>query len=849
MPKLRSGSPTDFTFSTDLFFMRRFYLHILTLVLLLSILPTRTVWAADEDVIRFATINANYRVALEEIIRRYEERNPHIKVELSIVGQEFATWIRTRVAAGGDMVPDIYNGNYTNGYDRQGRWVALDSHLEGVNRYTGKRWLDGLDAKLIERYRVDGKVYILPIDYIDIAVFYNRDLFDKLDLQLPKTWAEWIELCERVQQAGYVPIAIGGDAQAYWAGEMGWLVRLLGDAYLRNYVPMLMAQPGDWDYEQARNGDYQYRPDDLYSDMLVVVNREREFAAMRGGELDFRAPKFRRLYERLGELAQYFQPGYMGADARSATQLFYTQKAAMCLMHSGSITGIVHDFAKMKPEERFEFANFWFPPITDDPLVEGPFRGVGGGGMVLAVMQKNDPVHEQNVVDFLQFLTTPESGRLLVERTLADGQPLTGPLLIEGVDLPPELADKFDVFRGHGYEKINYRGVGDEQESVQEWVIIAQEYMGGRLSIDDFLQRYNELMLRGVDRLVRRDGLDMDPKTEDEPPIVHREKNPWNPFENGSLMLVLITTAFAVFAWVQVRSAQGPAKHRTRTAYMLLFPTVFLLAAFNYFPALSGLYHAFTEWESGRDPVFNGLDNFRQLLADDMLYVGFGNMLILLFAALIKATIVPFLAAELILYLVGDRIRYVFRTAFLLPMVVPALVGVLIWRLIYNPDMGLLNQALDMLSLSAFAANWLGDPELALGAIIGMGFPWIGAFGLLIYLAGLMGISPDIYNAYTIESTSTLRRIWHLDVPLVRGQTRLLVILTFISSVQDFQTVLIMTRGGPGMATYVPALRMYNQAFVYGHFGYGAAIGLMLFLLVLTMTVINMKVLRGEETT
>ena len=228
----------------------------------------------------------------------------------------------------------------------------------------------------------------------------------------------------------------------------------------------------------------------------------------------------------------------------------------MCPMHSGSITGIVHDFAKMKPEERFEFANFWFPPITDDPLVEGPFRGVGGG-MVLAVMQKNDPQHEQNVVDFLQFLTTPESGRLLVERTLADGQPLTGPLLIEGVELPPELADKFDVFRGHGYEKINYRGVGDEQESVQEWVIIAQEYMGGRLSMDDFLQRYNELMLRGVDRLVRRDGLDMDPKTEDEPPIVHREKNPWNPFENGSLMLVFITMAFAVFAWVQVRNALG----------------------------------------------------------------------------------------------------------------------------------------------------------------------------------------------------------------------------------------------------------------------------------------------------
>jgi len=160
--------------------------------------------------------------------------------------------------------------------------------------------------------------------------------------------------------------------------------------------------------------------------------------------------------------------------------------------------------------------------------------------------------------------------------------------------------------------------------------------------------------------------------------------------------------------------------------------------------------------------------------------------------------------------------------------------------------MGLLNQSLQSLGLAGLTANWLGDPGLALGAIIGMGFPWIGAFGLLIYLAGLMGLSADIYDAYTVESTSTLRRIWHLDIPLVMGQTRLLIILTFIGSVQDFQTVLIMTRGGPGMATYVPALRMYNEAFVYGHFGYGAAIGLLLFVLVLAMTVVNLMIFKEE---
>ena len=131
--------------------------------------------------------------------------------------------------------------------------------------------------------------------------------------------------------------------------------------------------------------------------------------------------------------------------------------------------------------------------------MEGPFRGVGGGGMVLAVMQKHDPAHERNVIDFLQFLTTPESGRLLVEKTLADGQPLTGPLLIEGVELPGDLAEKFAVFKGHGYEKVNYRGLSDEQESVQEWVVIAQEYLRGRLPLGEVLAPVIRCLEEGIE--------------------------------------------------------------------------------------------------------------------------------------------------------------------------------------------------------------------------------------------------------------------------------------------------------------------------------------------------------------
>jgi len=92
------------------------------------------------ETIRFATVNANYRAALEELAARYEELHPGVKVELSIVTEEFATWIRTRMAAGGDMVPDIYNANFTPGFGELGRWVDLGPYLEDASPYTGTRW-------------------------------------------------------------------------------------------------------------------------------------------------------------------------------------------------------------------------------------------------------------------------------------------------------------------------------------------------------------------------------------------------------------------------------------------------------------------------------------------------------------------------------------------------------------------------------------------------------------------------------------------------------------------------------------------------------------------------------------
>ena len=828
---------------------KNFSKNIITILFIICVTLNASASKLEKkDKIIFATINANYRVGLEKLVDEYEKLHPDIEIELTVIVQEFETWIRTRMAAGGDMIPDLYNGNYTAGYDRQGKLVNLNKYLNSVNPYTGKIWKDSLDPIMIERYSIAGNHYMMPFDYVEIAVFYNKNIFKKLNLQIPKTWKEWLTTCEKIKNAGYIPLAIGGNADSFWAGDMGWLVRLLGDVYLRDLLPEIVAVPGDWDYDPARNKDYEYSPDDYLTDVMVAYNQERMLNAILDDTFDFSSPKFKQIYVRLKELSQYFQSGFMGVPTSSSIQLFYQQRAAMCILGSSYVSGILYDFERMLPEDRFDFGNFWFPEITDDPLACGPFRGVGGGGMTLNIMKKDDPEHEKNVADFLQFITTPYAAKTIIKCTLEDKQPIVGPFLIKGVELPKNLSEKYEVFMNRGFEKFGFRGLLDEQESVNEWVVIAQEFMGDRMSMDKFCDEFNKLIKRAANRIVKRDGLDLDPATKDPIPLVSKEKSYWNPFENGTLMLVIILILFISFASFNIFTARGPKKDATRVAYILLFPTIILLATFNYFPALSGLYHAFTKWEEGQAAVFNGLDNFQQLLHDQVFYKGIWNMIILLCAGLFKSLVVPFIAAELILALTRDKIKRFFRTAFLLPMVVPGLVGILIWGFIYDPNIGMLNQALRAIGLENLTSNWLGNPNLALGSIIFMGFPWIGAFGLLIYMAGLMSISKDINESFSMESTNILKRIWHIDIPLVRGQIRMLTILTFIGSVQDFQTVLLMTRGGPGMATYLPALRMYYQAFTYGHFGYGAAIGLVLFVVILLITIINLKVIKPTET-
>ncbi len=285
---------------------------------------------------------------------------------------------------------------------------------------------------------------------------------------------------------------------------------------------------------------------------------------------------------------------------------------------------------------------------------------------------------------------------------------------------------------------------------------------------------------------------------------------------------------------------------RARLSYALILPTLLLLLTFNYYPAFSGLYHAFTDWSPGAKTEWVGLANFELLLRDRFFISSFQNTVILVIVQVLKTLTLPLLVAELVFNLRHSRARYWLRTLFIVPLVLPMVVEILLWNNIYDPTIGLLNQTLIALGRPEWARTWYGDANVALGSVIFIGFPWVSAFALLIFYGGLIGISEDVHDASRVDGASGLQRFWHIDLSLLMGQIKLLLILNFINAVQTFEVVYLTTGGGPGSATYTPALELYYMAMRMNKMGAASAIGMILFMLILAGTIINMRYVRSS---
>ncbi|HNC22747.1 MAG TPA: sugar ABC transporter permease [Opitutaceae bacterium] len=293
-----------------------------------------------------------------------------------------------------------------------------------------------------------------------------------------------------------------------------------------------------------------------------------------------------------------------------------------------------------------------------------------------------------------------------------------------------------------------------------------------------------------------------------------------------TLALGLALLLAPLVAWRTVAIAMWRHRH----VYAMLLPSLALLAMFEYGPALTALGQSLYDFNLTGTARFTGLGNFLRLGDDPYFWTGLGNMGLITLGGVAKLAL-PLLAAELVFWLARESWRQVYRTLFLLPGVVPGLVTILIWKMIYDPSIGTANELLRAFGLSRWEHAWLAEPSTALAAVIFMGFPWVGLTAFLVFLGGLLHIPASVFESATLDGAGAWARFRRIDFPLLVPQLRLLLVLTVVGSVQEFASVLVMTRGGPGIATYTPALHMFLETTEGARVGYASAIGIVLFLL------------------
>ncbi|MFF8092556.1 carbohydrate ABC transporter permease [Streptomyces sp. NPDC016675] len=278
-------------------------------------------------------------------------------------------------------------------------------------------------------------------------------------------------------------------------------------------------------------------------------------------------------------------------------------------------------------------------------------------------------------------------------------------------------------------------------------------------------------------------------------------------------------------------------RHPRSTGYaVFLTPGLLLSLLFLVVPLVMTFYYSLTAWQGIGDPTFIGLDNYTRLFQDADFWASFRNIAFVIIGIAVVPTLLGlFLAALLFDYIGrkhGDGIVGIFRSGLYLPQVIPVAVTGLMWGWILAPE-GAVNSILDTIGLGSLAENWLGDPDLALWVVLGV-LVWMQlGYPLVLFMSGLQRIDPELYEAASLDGASWWQRFTRITVPILRPEVYVVLVTTTIAGLKVFAQIFVLTGGGPGNSTLVPAYFAYQNFFERADVGYGSAISSTITLLVL----------------
>ncbi len=276
---------------------------------------------------------------------------------------------------------------------------------------------------------------------------------------------------------------------------------------------------------------------------------------------------------------------------------------------------------------------------------------------------------------------------------------------------------------------------------------------------------------------------------------------------------------------------------------MFLAPALLLIAVFFFLPVLVSFLMSFTDFDiyslaNTSNARFIGFDNYKNLLSDPLFWKAMRNTLYFVFLGVPLSLLVS-LGTALLLNSKLIRFMSLFRLAYFLPVVTTLVAVAVVWRYIYHPSFGLVNYFLSLIGLGT--VDWLGNPKWAMLALIIMAVWKNFGYNMIIFIAGLQNIPPELYESARIDGAGKWQEFLHITLPMLMPTTIFVSIITIIGYFQLFAEPYVMTQGGPMNATLSIVLLMYQEGFRWWRMGYSAALAFVLFLILFLATLVQLR--------
>ncbi len=254
-------------------------------------------------------------------------------------------------------------------------------------------------------------------------------------------------------------------------------------------------------------------------------------------------------------------------------------------------------------------------------------------------------------------------------------------------------------------------------------------------------------------------------------------------------------------------------------AYLFLLPALILFALICWYPIFKTIIYSFQEVNLRGVQGWVGFDNYKRMFGNPIFYTVWKNTFSYVLLSIAMGSLVPIVLAIMINEM--RRLSVFFQTLVYLPVLIPVVVALIVWRQIYAPEGGILNGLLQQVGIAP--QLWLQNPALAKPAIVVI-MTWLGAGGtVLIYLSGIREIPLELYEAAELDGFSLLKRIWFITIPHISARIKIMLVLQIIFVSQVFTEPFILTAGGPANSTRSPVLEIYDTAFNQNNFGLASA--------------------------